>query len=64
MSAIAIRDQTVAHVGDVDSIGNASFLPDHLAMRRPEPPSCSKASRSSNEQRRQLILSNVWLRCG
>ena len=26
MSAIAIRDQTVAHVGDVDSIGNAVFL--------------------------------------
>lgn len=26
MSAIAIRDQTVAHVGDMDSIGNAVFL--------------------------------------
>ncbi len=26
MSTIAIRDQTVAHVSDVDSIGNAVFL--------------------------------------
>jgi hypothetical protein len=26
MSAIAIRDQTGAHVGDVDSIGNAVSL--------------------------------------